>query len=159
MRACFDLPDEQATRVFSGVLASCMTYPLLLTFQGDLGAGKTTLIRAMLRALGVTGAIKSPTFSLVETYSFSEYTLHHFDLYRFSDETELEALGFRDYLLPDTVCCIEWPTRAPSLTPYVDVTFTLELQGAGRKLTVEGLSHSGREVLSCLRKTYGRTDV
>jgi tRNA threonylcarbamoyladenosine biosynthesis protein TsaE len=159
MRACFELPNEQATRAFAGVLASCITYPLILTFQGDLGAGKTTLIRAMLQALGVTGAIKSPTFSLIESYSFSEYTLHHVDLYRLSDEVELEALGFRDYLLPDTVCCIEWPTRAPSLAPYVDVMFSLALQGAGRRLTVEGVSQAGYALLSCLRRTYGRIDT
>ena len=105
-------------------------------------------------ALGVTGATKSPTFSLIESYLFSEYTLHHVDLYRLSDDTELEAVGFRDYLLPDTVCCVEWPTRAPALAPYVDVTFELELQGAGRRLTVEGFSQAGHVLLSCLRRAY-----
>ncbi len=154
MRASFDLPDEQATHAFASALAACAFSPLILTFQGDLGAGKTTLIRGMLRALGLTGAIKSPTFSLVESYELDAYTLNHFDLYRLSDDAELEALGFRDYLAPNTVCCIEWPSRAPGLKAYVDVAFELTIDGAERHLTVEAISTSGQKVVSCLRRTY-----
>ncbi|MCH9756176.1 MAG: tRNA (adenosine(37)-N6)-threonylcarbamoyltransferase complex ATPase subunit type 1 TsaE [Gammaproteobacteria bacterium] len=152
MEVCFDLADEAKTAVLARDLASCLTTPLILSFQGDLGTGKTTLIRAMLRALGVTGAIKSPTFSYVESYTFSDYVIHHFDLYRLSDESTLDAFGFRDYFSPDAICCIEWPERAPSLKPYIDVLFSLEVCGAGRTLSVTALSVAGETLLGDLRR-------
>jgi tRNA threonylcarbamoyladenosine biosynthesis protein TsaE len=154
MKACFELPDEQTTQALAHVLASELTFPLVLTFDGALGTGKTTLIRGILRALGVTGAIKSPTFSLVESYPLTNYIFHHFDLYRLSDETELEAVGFRDYFAEDTICCIEWPTRAPCLGAFVDLTFELEMKGEGRQLTVTAVTDAGKALLDCLRRKY-----
>jgi tRNA threonylcarbamoyladenosine biosynthesis protein TsaE len=131
-------------------LASCLISPLVLTFNGDIGAGKTTLIRAMLRSLGVTSAIKSPTFSLVESYQTSNFHIHHFDLYRIHDETELEYVGFRDYFEDNAICCIEWPDRAKSYRSMADIDFTLDLKGNGREMQIQALSSVGQTVLSCL---------
>ncbi len=155
MKACFNLADEAATNDLAKKLASCLTAPLFLSFQGDLGAGKTTLIRGILRELGVTGAIKSPTFSLLESYFFSDYVIHHFDLYRLSDanNTSLDALGFRDHFASDAIFCIEWAARAPSLNPYIDVVFLLEVKGEGRMLSVTAKRAAGEALVSHLRRT------
>lgn len=145
-----DLPNERATEAMAIRLAACVRAPLVLTFKGDIGAGKTTFIRAMLRHLGVTSTIKSPTFSLVESYFCTHLQLHHFDLYRIHDEGELEFIGFRDYFSAHAVCCIEWPERAPSYQGMVDVEFTLSLKGAGREMQMLALSAAGTVVLSSL---------
>ena len=153
MQASFDLRDEDATKTLAKRLAMALTSPLILTFSGDLGAGKTTLIRAMLRALHVTGAIKSPTFSLVESYDLPEprcMQVHHFDLYRLEDEVELEHLGFRDYFSTEAVCCIEWPERAVNTLHAIDVDFSLNIKGEGRTLEVSAFSLMGATLLSCL---------
>lgn len=145
-----DLPDEQASERMAAQLAACLFSPLVLTFSGDIGAGKTTFIRAMLRSLGVHTAIKSPTFSLVESYQGTHLQIHHFDLYRIHDETELDYIGFRDYFSANAICCIEWPERAPGYLALTDVKFTLDLNGVGRKMRLEALSSTGDTVLSCL---------
>ncbi|MDF1646587.1 MAG: tRNA (adenosine(37)-N6)-threonylcarbamoyltransferase complex ATPase subunit type 1 TsaE [Legionellaceae bacterium] len=152
MKACFDLADEAETIVLARALAPYLDAPLVLSFQGGLGAGKTTFIRAMLRAQGITGTIKSPTFSWVESYTFSSCVLHHFDLYRLSDETTLDDFGFRDYFSPDSICCIEWAERAPSLKPYMDVVFSFEVSGEGRVLSVTALSAPGEILVDGLRR-------
>lgn len=145
-----DLPDEQASERIAAQLAACLFSPLVLTFSGDIGAGKTTFIRAMLRSLGVHTAIKSPTFSLVESYQGTHLQIHHFDLYRIHDETELDYIGFRDYFSANAICCIEWPERAPRYLALADVKFTLDLNGVGRKMRLDALSSTGDTVLSCL---------
>lgn len=155
MKLCFELPDEQATTAIANALAHCLTSSSILTFSGDLGAGKTALIRGMLRALGVTSTIKSPTFSVVESYHMPHYVVHHFDLYRLSDETELEAMGVRDYFSSEAVCCIEWPERAPYLLAHVDVNFLLNIQHEGRTLIATALSEKGTSLLTCLGSMYG----
>src|SRR3990167_5885979 len=121
MTICMHLADEKDILPFSSALAAVLTPPLVLGFQGDLGAGKTTCIRALLRALGITGPIKSPTFSWVESYVLSNDVIHHFDLYRLKDAVCLNTFGFRDYFSEDAICCIEWPERAPALKAYIDV--------------------------------------
>ena len=157
MKRCFDLPNEQATHALASTLAHCLTSPSILTFSGDLGAGKTALIRSMLRALGVTSTIKSPTFSVVESYQISDYLVHHFDLYRMCDETELEAIGVRDYFSSNAVCCIEWPERAPYLLAQVDVSFVFEfnLNHEGRTLIATASSELGKSLLTCLGRAQG----
>ncbi|SPX61871.1 ATPase with strong ADP affinity [Legionella feeleii] len=92
---CIALPDVQYSEALAARLAACLTAPLVLTFSGEIGAGKTTFIRAMLRALGVKSAIKSPTFSLLESYQCQYLQVHHFDLYRIHDETELEYIDYK----------------------------------------------------------------
>ncbi len=145
-----NLPDEQASERIAARLAVCLSSPLVLTFSGEIGAGKTTLIRAMLRSLGVRTAIKSPTFSLIESYQTNQMHIHHFDLYRIQDETELDYIGFRDYFESDAVCCIEWPERAPGYLSDTDVNFTLGLKGAGREMQINAFTSAGAAVMSCL---------
>lgn len=143
------LPTERASEMLAEQLALCLKPPLVLTFRGEIGAGKTTFIRAMLRRLGVSFAIKSPTFSLVESYECSSFVVHHFDLYRIHDVTELDYLGFRDFFVENTVCCIEWPEQAGEYLTSVDVEFTLTMQVTGRKLQARALSSTGVAMLSC----------
>lgn len=145
-----DLPDEQASASFAMKLATLLHPPLLLTFSGDLGAGKTTLVRAMLRQLGITSAIKSPTFSLVESYVCHNMPVHHFDLYRIHHEEELEYLGFRDYFTPESICCIEWAEHAGKALPKEDIRFKLSIKGAGREMQITALSDAGKGILARL---------
>lgn len=144
------LPTVQSSEKLAARLATCSSPPLVLAFRGDIGTGKTTLIRALLRNLGVDGAIKSPTFSLLESYQMPNLQIHHFDLYRIHDETELDYIGFRDYFLTTALCCIEWPERAPSYHSVIDVDFTLDLKGGGRELQITSKSPAGTAVLACL---------
>ncbi len=145
-----DLPTELASEQMAARLAACVFSPLVLTFSGEIGSGKTTFIRAMLRCLGVTSPIKSPTFSLVESYQSTYLQIHHFDLYRIHDETELDYIGFRDYFRDNAICCIEWPERAASYLACADVEFILGLKGAGREMKIHAVSPTGAAVLSCL---------
>jgi tRNA threonylcarbamoyladenosine biosynthesis protein TsaE len=145
------LANEEQTQQFAQGLASAIQFPLNLSFRGDLGAGKSTLVRALLRALGVTGPIKSPTFSLVESYPLtSGHWAHHFDLYRIDEESELDLIGFRDYFSFNTLCCIEWPERAGGRLPVMDVDFLLQHEGSGRLLEISFLSQSGLKLKSDL---------
>ncbi len=146
-----DLPTEKVSEVIAGRLAACLASPLVLTFSGEIGAGKTTVIRAMLRRLGVSSAIKSPTFSLVESYQVNHLQIHHFDLYRIHDEAELDYIGFRDYFTDHSICCIEWPERVNTHLLWTDVGITLGLKGAGREMQMNAFSPAGIAVLSCLK--------
>lgn len=149
MLKTIDLPTEEASELVAARLAACLVSPLVITFSGDIGAGKTTLIRAMLRSLGVTSAIKSPTFSLVESYQTNHLQIHHFDLYRVHDESELDYIGFRDYFSDDAVCCIEWPERVVSYLGNADIAFALSMKGVGREMNARAFSPAGASMLSC----------
>ncbi len=144
------LSDEQASKQWAMKLAKQLHAPLVLSFSGDIGAGKTTIIRAMLRALGIQCAIKSPTFSLVESYSCEGFSVHHFDLYRIHHEEELEYIGFRDFFSEQSICCIEWADHAGQLLPKVDIRFKLKMKGTGRELEMMALSAAGQRVVACL---------
>lgn len=144
------LADEQASEHFATHLASLLQPPLIITFSGDLGAGKTTIIRAMLRHLGVQSAIKSPTFSLVESYLCQNIPVHHFDLYRIHHEDELEYLGFRDYFTNESICCIEWAENAGKALPKADIRFKLNIKGAGREMQIIPFSDAGKRILALL---------
>jgi tRNA threonylcarbamoyladenosine biosynthesis protein TsaE len=154
LQLSFVLHDENETEDIAKRIAASCLMPLVVTFGGQLGVGKTTLIRFMLRALGVSGAIKSPTFSLVESYMIpSAVTIHHFDLYRIADEAELDYIGFRDYFSTNTLCCIEWPERAPHVLSLVDLHCSLAITDqAHRILTISAKSANG---LICLSNLVG----
>ncbi|MBS1156310.1 MAG: tRNA ((37)-N6)-threonylcarbamoyltransferase complex ATPase subunit type 1 TsaE [Proteobacteria bacterium] len=121
---------------------------MTIYLEGDLGAGKTTLTRGILRGLGFAGRVKSPTYTLVESYTVSSLYLYHFDLYRFNDPLEWEDAGFRDYFNPHSVCLIEWADKAEGFLPPPDWIVFLSPEGSGRRLRIEPHSELGN---SCLR--------
>lgn len=138
-----DLPDEGASLYLAKKLGTLMRPPLTLTFKGEIGAGKTTLIRAMLRAAGITARIKSPTYALIETYDGHLGPIHHFDLYRIVAQDELDFLGFREYFAQNTICCIEWPEQAGGMLTRVDVAFSLSPKAHGRALQIQAYTVLG----------------
>lgn len=151
-RLPIELPDEAATLALGARLAAALRPGMSVWLSGDLGAGKTTLVRGLLRALHYHGRVKSPTFSLVELYSFSNFNLYHFDLYRFADPLEWEEAGFREYFNPQTVCLVEWPERAAGCLPVADVEIRLTFSGEGRRAELVGRTVTGR---GCLRQLAG----
>ena len=144
----FNLPDEAATLRLGAALAAGIGPGRVLHLRGDLGAGKTTLARGLLRALGQAGRIKSPTYSLVELYALSSLNLYHFDFYRFENREEWLSSGFRDYFNPQSACIVEWPERAGDLLGPPDLDVGLEIEGEGRIATVEARSPAGSSWLS-----------
>lgn len=148
------LPDEAATLALGAALAERAAKGLVLYLHGDLGAGKTTLVRGLLRALGYAGRVKSPTYTLLEPYVISGLHLYHFDFYRFKDKTEWVSSGFREYFNPDTLCIVEWPERAEDLLAPADLGVTLEIDGESRRATLESHSAAGASWLSSLHSRY-----
>jgi len=127
------LHTEADTLALAARLSYTFTAGQLVFLHGDLGAGKTTFVRGYLRAMGYTGAVKSPTFTLVEEYPLEpRLTVYHFDLYRLGHPLELEALGIRDYLTPDSLCFIEWPERGRGVLPDADFDIRLHIDGSQR---------------------------
>lgn len=130
---CF-LADEAATAGFGALLARLGKGRGVITLRGVPGSGKTTLCRALIRALGHQGAVKSPTYTLVEPYELAGGRVLHYDLYRVADPEELDFLGMRDFLDADTLTLVEWPENGGALLPPADLELDLSLEGAGRRL-------------------------
>jgi tRNA threonylcarbamoyladenosine biosynthesis protein TsaE len=153
------LADEAATHAFGERLGLAIErmrnegafHGLHVQLIGELGAGKTTLVRAALRGLGHTGRVRSPTYTLVEPYSLmrpaGELELYHFDLYRFADPAEWADAGFREYFNSTAICLVEWPQQAGSLLGTPDLVFSLEVAGDGRTLDARAYSESGKACL------------
>ena len=133
-------------------LAAILHGGLAVWLHGDLGAGKTTLVRGLLKGMGHAGKVKSPTYTLVEPYVVSGLHLYHFDLYRFVDPEEWDASGFRDYFNPDSICLVEWPEKAADLMPMPDITVTLRPDGDGRLATLDARSEMGKQCLNRLSR-------
>lgn len=145
-----DLPDEDATLALGAALAPHLEPGAVLALRGELGAGKTTLVRGLLRALGFAGRVKSPTYALVELYDVSRLHLYHFDFYRFHDPREWMEAGFRDAFNGQNVCLIEWPERARGLLPPADLEIALAVVERGRRATLSAHSAAGERLLAAL---------
>jgi len=145
------LPDAAATARLGAALAAGIAPGNVLHLSGELGTGKTTLVRGLLRALGVQGSVKSPTYAWVEPYSISRLDLYHFDFYRFDKKTEWLSSGLREYFRPDAVCIVEWPERAGSALPSPDLALRLDYDGEARKASLEAHSAEGEAWLASLR--------
>lgn len=154
-----DLADAGATLAAGRALAPALRAGMLVTLSGDLGAGKTTLVRGLLAGLGWTGAVKSPTYALVEHYPLSKLYLYHFDFYRFNDEREWDDAGLAEAFGDVAVCIVEWPERAANRLPASDCAIVLEFSGAqgrSRRLTAVAHSEDGRRCLDALRALQSR---
>ncbi len=146
-----NLPDAAATAALGAALAAGAAPGRVLHLRGDLGAGKTTLVRGLLRALGYPGRVKSPTYTWVEPYSVSSLHFYHFDFYRFKDRSEWLSSGLREYFNPQSFCVVEWPEKAGDLLNRPDVEVVLQFAGEARKASVEARTDVGRAWLSSLR--------
>jgi tRNA threonylcarbamoyladenosine biosynthesis protein TsaE len=146
------LPAEPDTLALGAELAGVLQPGLIIYLIGDLGAGKTTLARGLMRALGYTGRVKSPTFTLVEIYKFSRLYLYHFDFYRFSNPEELSHTGFRDYFDGQAACLVEWPEKAFGL-PAADIRVELRVTDGGRTADLHAGTEAGRLCLDPLQQS------
>lgn len=148
------LADAGATEALGAALAAALAGlggPRVLALSGELGAGKTTLTRGLLRALGATGTVRSPTYTLVESYELGAWQVHHLDLYRLRDAGEAEGLGLRDLLTPTALLVIEWPERDAPLAARADLRVRLVYEGDARRAELEPRSPAGREWLDAVR--------
>ncbi|MEM0955823.1 MAG: tRNA (adenosine(37)-N6)-threonylcarbamoyltransferase complex ATPase subunit type 1 TsaE [Pseudomonadota bacterium] len=141
--------SEDAMVALGHALGELLLPGMLVALHGDLGAGKTTFSRGVLRAFGHSGAVKSPTYTLVEPYSFGDTTVYHFDLYRLGEAEELEYLGIRDYFDGHSIALVEWPERGAGSLPAADLRVAIVSAGEGRELRFEAGSQRGIE---CLRQ-------
>jgi len=147
------LENEDATLALGRTLAGGLAAGMVVYLIGDLGSGKTTLARGVLRGMGYTGKVKSPTFTLVEVYEFSRLYLYHFDFYRFHDPRELGEAGFREYFTPQSVCLVEWPEKATGLPP-ADLRILMavaELAESGRNVQIFADTEAGVTCLNGLQ--------
>ena len=144
------LADESATAALARHLSTRLKPGMVIYLHGNLGAGKTSLVRGVLNALGYSGRVKSPTYTLLEPYHATGLDLRHFDLYRLHDEEEWEAAGFRDEFDGHNIFLIEWPEKAQGLIPQADVEVTFEILPHGRKVEIHANTEMGKQCLEQL---------
>ena len=144
-----DLPDPEATADMAERLGAVLpvdTAGWTLLLEGELGAGKSTFARALIRSFGHDGAVPSPTYTLVEPYDLSGRIIYHVDLYRVASEEELRFLGWNE--LDDGLRLVEWPDRAPELAANADIRLVMQYDGTGRRAELEALSDNGQKLAS-----------
>lgn len=141
------LEGEAATVAAGEQLGAIATPGSVWFLEGDLGAGKTTFCRGFLRAFGHSGAVKSPTYTLVEPYELARGLIYHFDLYRLGDPEELEYMGIRDYFSENSICLIEWPQRGRGILPAPDIRVRIETSGLGRALHLASDTALGEQMI------------
>lgn len=144
------MPDAAATAALGASFKTGAGPGRVLYLRGDLGTGKTTLVRGLLRALGYAGRVKSPTYTLVEPYELSSLHLYHFDFYRLKNRSEWLNTGFREHFNAHSMCVVEWPERAEDL-PLPDLDVRLQFAGEARRATLEAGTSCGEAWLSALR--------
>lgn len=147
--------DADAQEALGRDVAAALQGRGVVYLNGELGAGKTTLTRGILRGYGHSGAVKSPTYTLVEPYELATATVYHFDLYRLTDPEELELMGIRDYCRPDSLALIEWPERGRPFLPPADLIITIRPDGDGRELAFAAQTAYGHTVLATLASPRG----
>ena len=147
----FQLHNEDETIAVGQKLARHIQAPLTLYLTGDLGAGKTTLSRGLIQGLGHKGAVKSPTYTLVEPYELDGVEVYHFDLYRLNDPEELEFMGIRDYFTLRSICIVEWPDKGEGLLPDADIHLHLKYFNQGREIHIRALTESGKTLLAAIK--------
>jgi tRNA threonylcarbamoyladenosine biosynthesis protein TsaE len=145
-RRCL-LPDAAATVSAGAQIAAGICGGMVIALSGELGAGKTTLVRGMLKGMGWSGSVKSPSYTLVEHYFVSSLYFYHFDFYRFRDPDEWRYTGFAEYFRADSICVIEWPERIAPWLPEIDLNVHLEYADLGRALTLRAATAAGRACL------------
>jgi len=145
------LADEARTQQLGAALAACLVPDLTVYLLGDLGAGKTTLVRGLLRGLGFSGRVRSPSFTLLELYVISRFQLYHFDFYRFDSPDEFLDAGFDEYFRGEGIRLVEWPARAAPHLPPADLEIELVLAGDGRQACLAAHGERGETCLHCLR--------
>jgi len=144
------LADEAAMIEFGHKIAAAAAGRGVIFLLGDLGMGKTTLSRGILRGCGHQGSVKSPTYTLVEPYEVGLQQIYHFDLYRLADPEELEFLGIRDYFEDQALCLVEWPERGQGILPEADLVLEIALDGRGRQLSWTPQSELGQTMADTL---------
>ena len=146
----YDLKDESETLRLAESMASHLSPGMNLYLKGELGSGKTTFVRGVLRGLGYQDKVKSPTYTLVEHYSLEKFTIHHFDLYRFKNDTEWDEAGFREYFNNTSICLVEWPEKAGHILPKPDISIELSHTPHGRHLHLISYTSIGTECLKAI---------
>lgn len=142
--------SEKEMKAFGAQLFKACETAGVITLKGNLGTGKTTLVRGALEACGITTGVRSPTYTLVEMYELPGLSVAHFDLYRLGDPEELEYLGYRDYLDSDTLCFIEWPERAERYLDQAGLEISIEYQNECRELRFSSSSQWGQQLIENL---------
>lgn len=145
------LKDESETIALGAKMASALSGGEIIFLQGELGAGKTTFVRGLLNALGHSGNVKSPTYTLVEPYSITGHDVYHFDLYRINDPEELEAMGIRDYCDGKAICLFEWPEQGADVLPEADITLFLSHISSGREVEIKSNSVTGENIQKSIK--------
>jgi tRNA threonylcarbamoyladenosine biosynthesis protein TsaE len=158
-KANLHLPDASATEGAGARLATRLRGGMVITLSGDLGAGKTTLVRGCLHALGWAGPVKSPSYTVVEHYELSSLYFYHFDFYRFADPSEWETAGLADCFRDDAICVVEWPERVDGLLPQPDLALTLahpaDPAAPGRQLALVAHTEEGERCLTAMTSDGG----